>query len=78
MDLANKNAESSSFTRNNNIETSRLKPVPSSAFPKSVCVADLLHAAKLVKPPDVTKMTLILESYDVSSKQWKIEKTYRF
>ena len=74
LDLANNNVASASFTRNYNIKTSCHKPVPSYAFPKSVCVADLLHAAKLVKPPDVTQMTLILESYDVSSKQWNIEK----
>ena len=49
----------------------QLPQVPSTAFPKSVCIADLMHAAKLVKPPDVTQITLTLESYDITAKKWE-------
>ena len=47
-----------------------LPPVPTTAFPKSVSVADLLTAQELVKPPDVTKVQLVFESYDVIRKGW--------
>ena len=31
-----------------------------------------MHAAKLVKPPDVTQITLTLESYDITAKNWEM------
>ncbi len=47
-----------------------LPPVPATAFPKSVSVAALLQAGKLVKPPNVTKISIELESYLVAAKKW--------
>ena len=47
-----------------------LPSVPYTAFPKSVSVADLLQARKLIEPPDVSLVTMILESYSVSDKKW--------
>ena len=48
-----------------------LPPVPSSAFPKSVSIADLLDARKLIEPPSVTRLKLDLSAYDVAEKMWK-------
>eukprot|EP00112_Aurelia_sp_Birch-Aquarium-sp1_P008581 Seg1949.5 transcript_id=Seg1949.5/GoldUCD/mRNA.D3Y31 product="Transient receptor potential cation channel subfamily M member 6" protein_id=Seg1949.5/GoldUCD/D3Y31 len=50
---------------------SHLPPVPSSAFPKSVSLADLLDARKLIEPPSVTRLKLDLSGYDVAEKMWK-------
>ena len=47
-----------------------LQPVPATALPKSVPVAALLQAGKLVKPPNVTKISIELESYLVAGKKW--------
>ena len=30
-----------------------------------------MHAAKLVKPPDVTQITLTLKRYDITAKRWE-------
>ena len=48
-----------------------LPSVPYTAFPKSVSVADLLQARKLIEPPDVSLVTTILKSYSVSDKKWE-------
>ena len=45
-----------------------LPQVTSTAFPKSICIADLIHAAKLLKPSGVTRITVIFESYDITAK----------
>ena len=50
---------------------SHLPPVPPSAFPKSVSIADLLDAGKLIEPPSVTRLKLDLSAYDVAEKMWK-------
>eukprot|EP00112_Aurelia_sp_Birch-Aquarium-sp1_P006354 Seg17027.1 transcript_id=Seg17027.1/GoldUCD/mRNA.D3Y31 product="hypothetical protein" protein_id=Seg17027.1/GoldUCD/D3Y31 len=50
---------------------SHLPPVPSSAFPKSVSLADLLDARKLIEPPSVTRLKHDLSGYDVAEKMWK-------
>eukprot|EP00794_Sanderia_malayensis_P013091 gene13089-14433_t len=47
-------------------DLSHFPPVPSSAFPKSVSVADLLDARKLIEPPNVTRLKLDLSSIEVS------------
>ena len=47
-----------------------LSSVPSTAFPKSVSIADLLQAQKLMEPPDAFLVTMLLESYSVSEKKW--------
>ena len=44
--------------------------VTSTAFPKSVSVAGLLAASKLVEPPDLSPVSLVLESFNVSEKRW--------
>jgi len=49
----------------------QLPQVSSTAFAKSVSIADLMHAAKLVKPPDVTQITLTLKSFDITAKRWE-------
>ena len=51
-------------------EISSLPPVPPTAFPKSVSVATLLEARKLITPPDVTRTKLRLESFNVAEKKW--------
>eukprot|EP00794_Sanderia_malayensis_P001051 gene1051-379_t len=51
-------------------DLNQLPPVPSSAFPKSVSVADLLDARKLIEPPKVKRLKLDLGSYDVADKMW--------
>ena len=56
----------------------RLPPVPSSAFPKSVSVADLLLARKLVEAPSVSPVTLLLESYNVVEKKWETFRSVGF
>ena len=48
--------------------TSSLPQVPSSIIPKSVSVAALLQARKLVSPPNVARVILELESYVVADK----------
>ena len=55
-----------------------LPPVPSSIIPKSVSLADLLQARKLVKPPDNIPLKLILEAYDCHGKFWKKSEEIRF
>ena len=58
-----------------------LSSVPPSAFAqsvavaKSVSVADLLAAGKLVEPPDVSSVTLVLQSFDVTNKTWSTATT---
>ena len=47
-----------------------LPSVPSTVFPKSASIADLLQARKLIKPPDVSLVTMLLENYSVSDKTW--------
>eukprot|EP00112_Aurelia_sp_Birch-Aquarium-sp1_P014185 Seg3046.1 transcript_id=Seg3046.1/GoldUCD/mRNA.D3Y31 product="Eukaryotic elongation factor 2 kinase" protein_id=Seg3046.1/GoldUCD/D3Y31 len=51
-------------------EISSLPPVPPTAFRKSVSVATLLEARKLITPPDVTRTKLRLESFNVAEKKW--------
>ena len=51
--------------------SSILPPVPSSIIAKSVSVADLLMARKLVKPPNLLSLDLVLETYDCHGKFWK-------
>lgn len=57
-------------TELSNATLNLLPPVPPTAFPKSVSVAVLLQAGKLVKPPNVTKIAIELESYLVAGKKW--------
>ena len=45
-----------------------LPKVPSTAIPKSFCVADLITASKLIEHPDVSNVTLILQSYSGNDK----------
>ena len=47
-----------------------LPSVPYTAFPKSISDADLLQARKLIEPPNVSLVTMTLESYSVSDKKW--------
>ena len=49
--------------------------MPSTTIPKSFCVADLTAAGKLIKPPDVSNVTLILQSYNVKNKSWNTVNT---
>eukprot|EP00795_Rhopilema_esculentum_P004082 gene4082-20262_t len=51
-------------------KVSHLAPVPSSAFPKSGSIADLLDARKFIQPPSVTRMKLDLSAYDVAETMW--------
>ena len=53
------------------VDISQLPPVPSSVVGRSVSVADLLLARKLVKPLELSEVTMILEAYDVGEKTWK-------
>ena len=57
---------------------STLPPVPSSIIPKSVSIADLLQARKLVKPPDELPLKLVLEAYDCHGKFWKNSEEIKF
>ena len=50
--------------------TSSLPQVPSTIIPKSVSVAALLPARKVVSPPNVARVILELGSYVVADKQW--------
>ena len=47
-----------------------LPSVPSIAFPQSVSDAALLQGEKLVKPPNITRITIELESYTVACRKW--------
>ena len=44
--------------------------VPTSSFPKSICVADLLKAGKLVKPSIQAVTRLHLETFDLNGQSW--------
>ena len=50
---------------------SPLPPMLSPCFPKSVSLADLLKARKLVKPKNQIICTLYLETYNVAKKEWE-------
>ena len=52
-----------------------LPKVPSTAFSKSISVADLIAVGKLIEPPEVSNVTLVLQSYNVSEKSWKTAST---
>ena len=52
-------------------------PVPSSCFPKSVSVADLLKARKLVKPDERVEV-MVLESFDVGKQKWSRSEPIKF
>ena len=60
-----------------NNSSSNFLPVPSSFFPKSVSVADLLKARKLVKPDEKVEV-MVLESFDVSEQKWSRSEPIRF
>eukprot|EP00794_Sanderia_malayensis_P001908 gene1908-2166_t len=47
-----------------------LQPVPATAFPKSFSVAALLQTGKLVKPPNLTTISIELERYLVACEKW--------
>ena len=49
------------------------KPVQS--YPASVSIDQLLKAGKLVKPVSKTKTVLNLESFDISQKEWVMDKS---
>ena len=48
-----------------------LPAVPVSAFPKSVSIADLLKARKLVQSPDESEVLLTLEAFDIVENKWE-------
>ena len=52
--------------------------VPQTAFPKSVSIADLLQARKLIEAPDISTVTMVLESYNVYDKVWETVNTVEF
>ena len=52
-------------------------PVPSSCFPKSVSVTDLLKPRKLVKP-DKRVDVMVLESFDVGKQKWSRSEPIKF
>ena len=56
---------------------SKLPPVPSTCFPKSVSVADLLKARKLNKPDEKVEV-MVLESFDVAKQKWSRSELIRF
>eukprot|EP00794_Sanderia_malayensis_P002045 gene2045-2324_t len=58
--------------------SSVLPKAPSPLFPKTVSVADLLKARKLVDAPEVTSLSLVLENYNVCEKKWEIIKPMDF
>ena len=47
-----------------------LPAVPISAFSKSVSIADLLKACKLVQPLDESEVLLTLEAFDIVKSKW--------
>ena len=49
--------------------------VPSTAIPKSFCVAHLIAAGKLMETLDVSNVTLIFQSYNVNDKSWNAVNT---
>ena len=52
-----------------------LPKMPSTAFSKSISVADLIAAGKLFEPQEVSNVTLVLQSYNVSEKSLKTVST---
>ena len=50
----------------------------SPAYPKSVCVSQLLKAARLIKPIERDSVNLSLEYYDAQSAEWMSGSTFAF
>lgn len=44
--------------------------INSSVFPKSVSIADVIKAGKLVKPKEEYTTDIVLESFDINEKKW--------
>ena len=51
-------------------QSSTMTTAPTSTFPKSISVADLLKAGKLIKPTKQADTTLHLETFDLNKQCW--------